>query len=87
MSAESQAPVDFRQIEDRVLSLPVEQRLELAHKLWESVEPPPNVDDEEELTSLLRRRAQEIDDGTVQMVDHEDVIRAAREALAKRRCE
>ena len=87
MSTERQPSADFQQITDHALALPVEQRFELAHKLWESVEEPPGVYEDEEFIALLRRRAKEIDDGTVQLIDREDAMRGVREALAKRRCE
>ncbi|MEO8498431.1 MAG: addiction module protein [Planctomycetota bacterium] len=86
MSTEPQAIIDFQQIANRVLSLPVEQRLELAHKLWESIEPPGQREDEV-LVELLDRRDRELSEGVVQPIEHDEAIRLAREHLRQRRCE
>lgn len=88
MSTEPQADVDFQQIADRVLCLPIAQRLELAHKLWESVESPAGPDDEEEdFVDLLDRRDREMSKGSVEPIDHDEAIRLVRERLRQRRCE
>jgi putative addiction module component (TIGR02574 family) len=87
MSTEPQATADFQQIADRVMSLPVEQRLELAHKLWESVESPPGLNESEDVVDLLDRRDRELTEGLVEPIEHDDVIRLAREQLRRRRCE
>jgi len=74
--------MNLQKIEDEALHLPKEERAILIQKLVSSLESPSR----EELRSgwLLeaRRRAQELDDGSVQAVSSEDVMRKAR-ALIK----
>lgn len=74
--------MNLQKIEDQVLHLPKEERAHLIQRLVLSLESP----SEEELKSdwLLeaKRRAAELDNGTVQAVSGEDVMRKAR-ALAK----
>ena len=74
--------MNLQRIEDEALHLPKEERALLIQKLVLSLESPSR----EELSSswLLeaRRRAQELDDGSVQAVSSEDVMRKAR-ALIK----
>jgi len=74
--------MNLQRIEDEALHLPKEERALLIQKLVLSLESPSR----EELRSgwLLeaRRRAQELDDGSVQAVSSEDVMRKAR-ALIK----
>jgi putative addiction module component (TIGR02574 family) len=74
--------MNLQKIEDEALHLPKEERVLLIQKLVLSLESPSI----EELRSgwLLeaRRRAQELDDGSVQAVPSEDVMRKAR-ALIK----
>lgn len=74
--------MNLQRIEDEALHLPKEERALLIQKLVLSLESP----SKEELRSgwLLeaRRRAQELDDGSVQAVSSEDVMRKAR-ALIK----
>jgi len=74
--------MNLQRIEDEALHLPKEERALLIQKLVLSLESPSR----EELRSgwLLeaRRRAQELDDGSVQAVSSEDVMRKAK-ALIK----
>ncbi|WP_089715946.1 addiction module protein [Halomonas daqiaonensis] len=70
--------MDFHKIEDQALHLPKEERAQLIQRLVLSLESP----SEEELSSdwLLeaRRRAEELDNGLVQAVPGDDVMRKAR---------
>jgi len=70
--------MDLQKIEDEALHLPKEQRAQLIQRLVLSLESP----SEEELRSdwLLeaRRRAEELDSGSVQAVPGDDVMRKAR---------
>ena len=70
--------MDLQKIEDEALHLPKEQRAQLIQRLVLSLESP----SEEELCSdwLLeaRRRAEELDSGSVQAVPGDDVMRKAR---------
>jgi|tagenome__1003787_1003787.scaffolds.fasta_scaffold17038528_1 putative addiction module component (TIGR02574 family) len=49
------------QLQEELLRLPAEDRLEIAHILWESVDPPPGRihETEEEFIAELDRRAAE----------------------------
>ncbi|SOC54382.1 putative addiction module component, TIGR02574 family [Chromohalobacter canadensis] len=70
--------MDLQKIEDEALHLPKEERARLVQRLVLSLESP----SEEELRSdwLLeaRRRAEELDSGSVQRVSSDDVMRKAR---------
>ena len=70
--------MNLRKIEDEALHLPKEERARLVQRLVLSLESP----SEEELRSdwLLeaRRRAEELDSGSVEAVSGEDVMRKAR---------
>lgn len=70
--------MDLHKIEDEALHLPKEERAQLIQRLVLSLESP----SEEELRSdwLLeaRRRAEELDNGLVQAVPGDDVMRKAR---------
>ena len=74
--------MNLQRIEDEALHLPKEERARLIQRLVLSLESP----SEEELKSdwLLEahRRAEELDDGSVQAVPGDDVMRKAR-ALIK----
>jgi putative addiction module component (TIGR02574 family) len=74
--------MDLQKIEDEALHLPKDERAQLIQRLVLSLESP----SEEELRSdwLLeaQRRAEELDNGSVQAVAGEDVLRKAR-ALIK----
>ena len=74
--------MNFQKIENEALHLPREERAQLIQRLVLSLESP----SEEELRSdwLLeaRRRAEELDSGSVQAVSGEEVIRKAK-ALIK----
>ena len=65
----------------QVLALPVEQRIELAQRLWESMEG--QLDEDEALFAEIARRDAEMDTGSVQTYSHEDVMRDARKALGE----
>nr|WP_298165772.1 addiction module protein [uncultured Pseudomonas sp.] len=70
--------MDQQKIEDEALRLPKEERAQLIQRLVLSLETP----SEEELRSdwLLeaRRRAEELDSGSVQAVPADEVMRKAR---------
>lgn len=86
MSTEPQPLVNFQQIADSVLSLPVERRYELAQKLWESLEEDMPEVESPEFLALLRQQVQAIEDGTATVVDQDDVMRELRTKLAEQRC-
>ncbi|MEX0613945.1 MAG: addiction module protein [Pirellulales bacterium] len=66
---------------NQVLALPVEQRIELAQRLWQSMEG--QLDEDEELFAEIARRDAEMDLGSVKTYSHEDVMRDARKALGE----
>ncbi|WP_339412353.1 addiction module protein [Pseudomonas sp. EA_35y_Pfl2_R5] len=70
--------MDLQEIEDEALHLPKKERAQLIQRLVLSLESP----SEEELRSdwLLeaRRRAEELDSGSVQAVPGDEVIKKAR---------
>ena len=58
------------------LALPPEQRVELAERLWLSVE-----ESDEALIREIERRDAEMESGAVQPYTHEEVMRDARRAI------
>ncbi len=72
---------DFNSLSSQAMSLPFEQRFELAQRLWESVEG--QRDEDEELFAEIDRRVAEIESGKARMYSHEEVMRDARKALGE----
>jgi len=60
-------------VTEKALALPVEERAELARKLWESLE--------DETIEQVKKRDAELSSGSVAGRSHEDVMQAARDAL------
>ena len=69
----------FDSLSAQALALPAEQRLELAQRLWQSVEPP--ADEDEELFAEIARRDAEVDAGKVAPIPFEQAIREIRDSL------
>ena len=63
------------------LSLPPDERFELAERLWLSVEG--RADEDEELFDEIARRDTEMEAGHVRIYSHEEVMRDARQALGE----
>jgi len=76
------SPMDLQRIEDEALHLPKEERAQLVQRLVLSLESPSREELRSDWLLEARRRAQELDDGSVQAVPSEDVMRKAR-ALIK----
>lgn len=74
--------MDLQRIEDEALHLPKEERAQLIQRLVLSLESPSKEELRSDWLLEARRRAQELDDGSVQAVPSEDVMRKAR-ALIK----
>ncbi|MEX2474096.1 addiction module protein [Marinobacter sp.] len=74
--------MNLQRIEDEALHLPKEERALLIQKLVLSLEWPSREELRSGWVLEARRRAQELDDGSVQAVSSEDVMRKAR-ALIK----
>ncbi len=73
--------MNLKQIEDEALHLSEEERAELAQKLLLSLEVPTQGEIEEAWLVEARRRAKELDDGTVQPVSAEEVRKKAQALL------
>jgi hypothetical protein len=69
---------NFDALANQILSLPTEQRVELAHMLWVSVEG--EVNDTEVFEEIARREA-ELKGGTVQPIDFDTAMREIRQSL------
>lgn len=63
------------------LSLPVEDRVILAHRVWDSVEHFASADLEKAWMDEADRRWREIEEGKVQCQPAEEVMRQARASL------
>lgn len=63
----------------QAMALPPQQRFELAHLLWESIQD--DVDEDEELYAEIARREAEIESGAVQTYSHDEVMREVRKVL------
>ena len=74
--------MDLQRIEDEALHLPKEERAQLVQRLVLSLESPSRCELRSDWLLEARRRAQELDDGSVQAAPSEDVMRKAR-ALIK----
>ena len=73
--------MNAKQIEVEALHLTLDERAALAQKLLLSLDSPTPVEVLDEWLVEARRRAQELDDGTVQPVSAEEVGRKARALL------
>ncbi|MDA1051071.1 MAG: addiction module protein [Planctomycetota bacterium] len=75
MSTESRPPADFQQTAENALSLPIDQRVELVQRLNDSInEAEPTPEHQERVMAIVRRRAEEMRQGTAKEVSHEDVM-------------
>lgn len=75
--------ISYEKVKEDALHLPIEDRSRLAARLLES------LDDEDDISpewkDEIRRRVQEIDNGTARLVPHDEVMANVRERLAKSR--
>jgi putative addiction module component (TIGR02574 family) len=69
------------QITANALALSENERLAVATALWESLKSHSAIPDEDTADLISLGRAQELTDGTVKPVRHEDVFKRARSAL------
>jgi putative addiction module component (TIGR02574 family) len=63
----------------QVLALPLDQRFELANRLWASVEG--QIDEDEELFAEIARRDAEMESGAVKPIPFDAAMREIRESL------
>jgi len=76
------SPMNLQRIEDEALHLPKEERAQLIQRLVLSLESPSEEEMKSDWLLEARRRAEELDNGSVQAVLGDDVMRKAR-ALIK----
>jgi putative addiction module component (TIGR02574 family) len=70
---------DVDSLTSQVLALPLEQRVELAQRLWQSLEG--QLDEDEELFAEIARRDAEIESGSVKPIPYDEAMRDIRESL------
>ncbi|MDY0292749.1 MAG: addiction module protein [Desulfuromonadaceae bacterium] len=74
--------MNLQRIEDEALNLPKEERAQLIQRLVLSLEFPPGEELRSDWILEARRRAEELDNGSVRVVSGDDVMKKAR-ALIK----
>jgi putative addiction module component (TIGR02574 family) len=74
-------------LKSAVLSLPANERAELAHALLESLHGDGEPDAEAAWLTELDRRAQAVADGTAKLVDREDARKRISDRLKARRAD
>ena len=79
--AEQAINMNLKQIEDEAPNLPEDQRAELAQKLLLSLDASSEKEIAENWLAEARRRARELEDGTVQPIPAEEAGRKARALL------
>ncbi|QEA38706.1 addiction module protein [Pistricoccus aurantiacus] len=70
--------MDLQRIEDEALHLPKEERAQLIQRLVLSLESPSAEELRSDWLLEARRRAEELDNGSIQSVPGDDVMRKAR---------
>lgn len=69
----------FDTLTTQALALPPEQRIELAHRLWQSIEG--QVEEDEELFAEIARRDAEMESGAVVPIPFDQAMREIRDSL------
>lgn len=72
---------NFDALASDALSLPPEQRIVLAQRLWDSIEG--YMEEDDELLSEIDRRVAELDSGAVKTYSHEEVMQRLRKVLGE----
>lgn len=75
---------DLSQLTQDALSLPLDDRIQLAQRLWASLEPATDAgaeDQESDLLDLADRRDADLQTGSVKGVSHADALAMARKSL------
>jgi putative addiction module component (TIGR02574 family) len=70
--------MNLQRIEDEALTLPKEERAQLIQRLVLSLDSPPEAELRSDWLLEARRRAEELDNGSVQAVPADEVMRKAR---------
>lgn len=73
----------IKELTDQVLALPIDERVILAQYVWDSVEHFVDPETEKAWLDEAKRRWQEIEQGRVQCMPAEEVMRKARASLNK----
>ena len=63
----------------QMLALPLDDRLELAQRLWQSLEG--QLSEDEELFAEIERREADVASGVVKPIPYDEAMRAVRESL------
>ena len=63
----------------QMLALPLDDRLELAQRLWQSLEG--QLSEDEELFAEIERREADVASGAVKPIPYDEAMRAVRESL------
>lgn len=79
------AAAEVDRLTDEALALPRALRELVAYRIWESLHPGESQPITPEQLGEIRTRAADLDAGTVELVDGEDVLRAARARIQARR--
>lgn len=70
-----------RQLTEQVLALPLDERVDLAEALWQSIGAGLQAGEEREAIELAARRDAELTSGAVVGRTHDEVMQAARRAI------
>ncbi|MCJ8328746.1 MAG: hypothetical protein HRT89_05820 [Lentisphaeria bacterium] len=73
---------ELTELKDKILGLPIEDRIELAESLWESVEGSNLFDSKIDMLELSVERDLEIQEENIQMIGHEEVMKEAKQILS-----
>jgi hypothetical protein len=73
--------LNFQNIADEALNLPKEQRASLIQKLLLSLDTPPRGELREDWLCEAGHRAEELDQGSVQTISSDEVLKKARALL------
>lgn len=75
--------MDLQKIEDEALHLPKKERAQLIQRLVLSLEAPSEEEPRSDWLLEARRRAEELDSGSVQAVPGDEVMKKARALIAQ----
>ena len=73
------------ELRDAALNLPLQERADLARELLESLDGSSDADVDEAWAKAIERRVREVRDGSVHLIDGDEVHDAIRSRLAARR--
>ena len=72
----------LKSLMDKAMALGENERAELAHELLISLDGPVDITAPEAWAAEIHRRVEEIDAGSVQLVDAEDVVRRIQKRIS-----